>query len=69
MTEDYERMIIDDTYELILNENPWPVTWTRARKIELINKIIEYYTRVDEFERCRVLLEKKEEVNQKSMKK
>lgn len=62
---DYERLMIDDTFDLIVNRNPWPVTWLRARKIQLIDRLIRYYTDHDEFEKCGILQKKKDEILKK----
>lgn len=67
---DYEKMMIDDTYDLIINrKNPWPVNWTRARKIQLIDRIINFYTEKDEYEKCTVLQNKRKEIMNATSKK
>lgn len=61
METDYERIAIDETYDLVVHgKNPWPVNWTKVKKIKLLDRLIEYYSNCDEFEKCKNLLSKKE---------
>ena len=53
---DYERLLLEDNYDLIImRKNPWPVSWTRARKVKMLAMLIEYFQRQDEFEKCQIL--------------
>jgi hypothetical protein len=53
---DYKKLLVEDTYDLIvMRKNPWPISWTRARKIKLITEMIDYYEEQNEFEKCQVL--------------
>jgi hypothetical protein len=53
---DYKKLLVEDTYDLIvMRKNPWPISWTRARKIKMITEMIEYFEEQNEFEKCQIL--------------
>lgn len=53
---DYTDLVIMDTYAILTtHKNPWPSNFTRLRKLELIDKMIEYMTETQRYEECSVL--------------
>lgn len=57
MSDNYLEQIVDDIYD-ILRDGPvassqfWPKGIKQDQKIEFLNKLINYYQSIDEFERC-----------------
>ena len=59
----YTKMVMDDLYTvLILHPNPWPSDYTKKMKVEFLDKLIEYYTGCEEYERCKDLQKLKMEI-------
>lgn len=53
MENKYFDITMDEVYDLLTHhKNPWPNTFSKARKLQLLDNIIEYYTEQEEFERC-----------------
>jgi hypothetical protein len=56
MENKYFDVTMDEVYDLLTHhKNPWPASFSKARKLQLLDNIIEYYTEQEEFERCAVL--------------
>lgn len=56
MENKYFNVTMDEVYDLLTHhKNPWPSSFSKARKLQLLDNIIEYYTEHEEFERCAVL--------------
>ena len=56
MEKNYFSNMMDRTYELINQKYiNWPVEMEAKDQISLVNKMIEYYSEKDDFEKCIVL--------------
>ena len=56
MERNYFNDIMDDIHEILQNENTeWPYELNTEDKIKLLNAAIEYFTKVEEYEKCDVL--------------
>jgi hypothetical protein len=65
---DYDRMMVDDVYTIIIQKkNPWPFKWPRARKIQLVDRLIEYYENTNEYEKCQSLKLKRHQLENQTM--
>ena len=51
----YLDVTLRDAYELIVSRNPWPRTFTNSMKLDLLDKLIEYFEGTQEYERCQRL--------------
>lgn len=56
MENKYFDITMDEVYELLIHtKNPWPASFSKVRKLQLLDNIINYYTEQEAFERCDVL--------------
>jgi hypothetical protein len=56
MEKNYFSNMMDRTYELINQKYVnWPEEMQAKEQISLVNKMIEYYSEKDDFEKCIVL--------------
>jgi hypothetical protein len=57
MANKYFDITMDEVYDLLSHhKNPWPNTFSKARKLQLLDNIIEYYQDNEQFERCAFLM-------------
>lgn len=62
----YTNMVFDDLFEVISKSTkPWPVKYTRAQKVKLLDELEEHFKQRDEFEKCKRIMEIRELVMQK----
>lgn len=69
MENKYFDITMDEVYELLThNKNPWPKNFSKVRKLQLLDNIIEYYQEQEYFERCTILIKLRETVLAQSIK-
>lgn len=55
---DYERFVLEDIFDLIIiSKNPWPIYYTKERKIEFLNLLINKFLQEEEYDKCNKLTE------------
>lgn len=60
---DYTEMVIHDMYAVLTTQdNPWPGTYTKAKKLEFIDRMLEYLQLNEDFEKCTDLQKMKKEI-------
>lgn len=60
---DYTDLVIMDMYEILTtHKQPWPKNFTRLKKLEFLDKIMDYLTQTQRYEQCKVLTELKERI-------
>lgn len=60
---DYTDMVIMDMYTILTtHKNPWPTNFTKLKKLEFMDKIIEYLKDNQKYEECGVLTKMRERI-------
>jgi hypothetical protein len=69
MENKYFDITMDEVYDLLTHhKNPWPANFSKVRKLQLLDNIIEYYQEQELFERCVILTKLREAVLSQSIK-
>jgi|LakMenEpi03Aug12_release.lakeMendotaPanAssembly.Ray.scaffolds.fasta_scaffold694718_1 hypothetical protein len=69
MENKYFDITMDEVYDLLTHhKNPWPKNFSKVRKLQLLDNIIEYYQEQELFERCTILIKLREAVLIQSIK-
>jgi hypothetical protein len=56
MENKYFDITMDEVYDLLTHtKNPWPTSFSKVRKLQLLDNIIDYYTEQEAFEKCAIL--------------
>lgn len=56
MERNYFNDIMNDIQEILYAENvDWPNELNNEDKVKLLNSAIEYFTKVEEYEKCKIL--------------
>jgi hypothetical protein len=68
MENKYFNITMDEVYDLLSHhKNPWPNTFSKARKLQLLDNIIEYYQEQEHFERCAYLMALRNKIMEQSI--
>jgi hypothetical protein len=60
---DYTLLVAEDTYELLTSvPNPWPRGFTRHKKVEFIDLLLDFLEERQQYERCERLRKLREDV-------
>ena len=58
LKENYLSLALDEVYDLIVSGTNWPANLEQpAERIEFLQSLIEYYKEDEEYERCSMLQE------------
>jgi hypothetical protein len=50
------NQILEDGYELLtLKKVPWPYELDDSKKVELLEKLLDYYSKKEDFDKCIIL--------------
>jgi hypothetical protein len=61
---EYLGVTMDEAYYLLTtHRSPWPKGFTTSKKLQLIDKFVEYYQTSEEYERCAELMKLRERIN------
>jgi hypothetical protein len=61
---EYLGVTMDEAYHLLTtHRSPWPKGFTTAKKLQLVDKFVEYYQSTEEYERCAELMKLRERIN------
>lgn len=65
---DYTKLVIEDMYEILsTTDNPWPKKFTRLKKLEFLDKMLNYLKEHEMFEMCRGVEKMKEVIINESI--
>jgi hypothetical protein len=54
--ENFFNQILEDGYELLtLKKVPWPYELDDSKKVELLEKLLDYYSKKEDFDKCIIL--------------
>lgn len=61
---DTEQIIFEDLYSLITHptKKVWPTHYGKVKKLQFMDKLIQYFEKRDDYEKCARLTEVKKEI-------
>ena len=62
LSSSYTDATIEEVYDLITNTDLWPMNWDNAKKMEMIDLMIEHYQGTEQYEKCAELQRRLEEI-------
>ena len=65
---DYTGLVMQDMYEILTTQrNPWPAKYTKLKKLEFLDKMLDYLKEEQKYEMCEGIQKMKDRIKNESV--